>query len=460
MAKIRYTFQNALEDLKSGTFSPQNARMQVLADLSAEKAAALEAVLKSTSPEQKRAFFRALEDCGAENYVYSFGPIGAFGILDDDGEVRRASIALLTFEDDRDTGTRILNAALHDDYEPAQAAAVHQLGQYMIELELEEKIPLPAKRLREALKNLLDHEKKAVRLAAVQAYAFGSDAAVKNRITRLLTGNDFDELRAGLIAARNSLENDWNRSVIELLEHDDEEIRMEAVRSAGQLGIEEALPAMYKILEDFDRVDRDLLLETVNAVAEIGYDGSLNVLEVLGEAAGDMDSEVTDAIDDAIDTLNVTIEMGALPPMPGRKVAKSRLSAALKKKLAEAEDHCVAVLEEKIPKDSGDEDEDEDDDHCDCAHDHEEHDECACGEEHHHHRHHEHNPLEGMDLSRFRIVENLEDYEKNADRDEEEETLWMDFEDMDADDLDADSLKDFMDKLEKAKGKSDGKSAK
>lgn len=65
-----------------------------------------------------------------------------------------------------------------------------------------------------------------------------------------------------------------------------------------------------------------------------------------------------------------------------------------------------------------------------------------------------------MDLSRFRIVENLEDYEKNADRDEEEEALWMDFEDMDADDLDADSLKGFMDKLEKAKGKSSGKDAK
>lgn len=456
MAKTRYTFQNALEDLKTGTFSPQNVRMQVLADLSAEKAAALETVLKDTSVEQKRAFFSALENCGAENYVYSFGPIGAIGILDEDGEVRRSSIALLTFENDRDTGTRILNAALHDDYEPAQTAAVSQLGQYMIDLELDEKIPLPAKRLRETLKSLLEHEKKAVRLAAVKAYAFGGDAAVKDKITRLLAGNDFDELRAGLIAARNSLENDWDRSVVELLEHDDEEIRMEAVRSAGQLCIEEALPEMYKILENFDRVDRGLLLETVQAVAEIGYEGSLNVLEILGEAAADMDSEVTDVIDDAIDTLNVTIEMGALPPMPGKKSPKARVSAALKKKLDEAEDHCVSVLEEKIPKDSGDEDAEED--HCECGHDHE--DGCDCGEEHHHHHHHDQNPLEGMDLSRFRIVENLEDYEKNADKDEEEEALWMDFEDMDVEDLDADSLKDFIDKLEQAKGKTDGKNAK
>ena len=56
-----------------------------------------------------------------------------------------------------------------------------------------------------------------------------------------------------------------------------------------------------------------------------------------------------------------------------------------------------------------------------------------------------------MDLSRFRIVDDLQDYERNADRDDEEDALWMDFEDMDVDDLNADSLKDFIDKLEKKK---------
>ncbi len=455
MANTRYTFQNALEDLKAGTFSAEKARMKVLADLSAERAAALETVLNDTSVEQKRAFFRALEDCSAETYMYSFGPIASIGILDDDGEVRRSSIELLSFEDDRDTGTRILNAALNDRYEPAQTAAVNQLGQYMFDLELEEKIPLPAKRLREALKGLLEHERKAVRLAAVQAYAYANDPAVKEKITRLLAGNDFDELRAGLIAVRHSLENDWDRSVLELLEHDEDEIRLEAVRSAGQLELKEALPALYAILENFDRVDRGLLLAAVNSIQEIGYDGSLNVLELLGEAASDMDSEVTDVIDDAIDTLNVTIEMGALPPMPGKKAAKTKLTSALKKKIEEAEDHCIAVLEEKLPKDSGEDDE-EGEDHCGCGHDHEhEHDhdhddddECECG---HHHHHHDKNPLEGMDLSRFRIVDDLESYEKNADRDDEEDALWMDFEEMDVEDLDADSLKDFMDKLEKKK---------
>ena len=65
-----------------------------------------------------------------------------------------------------------------------------------------------------------------------------------------------------------------------------------------------------------------------------------------------------------------------------------------------------------------------------------------------------------MDLSRFRILEDLEAYEKEADRDEDEEELWAEFEDMAEEDLDADSLREFIEKLEKkqsekkAKGRS------
>ena len=58
-----------------------------------------------------------------------------------------------------------------------------------------------------------------------------------------------------------------------------------------------------------------------------------------------------------------------------------------------------------------------------------------------------------MDLSRFRILDDLEAYEADADRDEDEEELWADFEAMAEEDLDADSLQDFIDKLEKKRKK-------
>ncbi|MBR6089106.1 MAG: hypothetical protein IKP86_04170, partial [Anaerolineaceae bacterium] len=74
---------------------------------------------------------------------------------------------------------------------------------------------------------------------------------------------------------------------------------------------------------------------------------------------------------------------------------------------------------------------------------------------HHHHDRHD-NPLEGLDLSRFRILDDLEAYESAAGHDADEEDLWAEFEDMDFEDLDADSLQEFIDKLaEKKKKKKD-----
>ena len=77
---------------------------------------------------------------------------------------------------------------------------------------------------------------------------------------------------------------------------------------------------------------------------------------------------------------------------------------------------------------------------------------CACG--HHHDHDHDHdNPLKGLDLSRFRILDDLEAYESSARHDADEEELWAEFEDMAEEDLDADSLQDFINKLEAKKKK-------
>ena len=126
--------------------------------------------------------------------------------------------------------------------------------------------------------------------------------------------------------------------------------------------------------------------------------------------------------------------------MPSGRNSKSRGT------IERSKDRCLSILEEKIPHDL------EDDEAIDLDEDDE--DECDCGEHHHHHHHHAHehdNPLKGLDLSRFRILDDLEAYETNAHLDADEEELWEEFENMAEEDLDADSLQDFINKLEAKK---------
>lgn len=445
----RTNFDKALKMMREDPESVFVRYGRMFSDLSRERLAKLRTVLDDLKAEQRADFYRAMEITNLNNFDYNYAPIAEIGMDDPDGEIRTAAIHVLGMEDSREIGARMLKAAGSDSYEKAQIAAIEILEQYMFEYTVDDRIPVDIDALHETLEQLIESENPAVRRAAVVAYAPSESDRVKEIISGYLAGNDPDELIAGLAAVRNALGEEWSQSVLELIRHEDEDVCIAAIRAAGALQLREALPALYEILSRFDRITPDMLTRTAEAVADIGDDSSVNILETLGEAVIDMDPGITDAIDESIDTLNLCIQMGFSDDDEDSDEEKKpeHVRAALREAIDTAADQCMSILEEKIPHDL------EDDEPINIEG---ENDECDCGEHHHHHHHgHEHhhhdNPLEGMDLSRFRILDDLESYEKFADRDADEEELWAEFEDMAEEDLDADSLQDFINKLEKRK---------
>ena len=451
----RTNFDNVLQMVRDDPKLVFGRYARMLSDLSAEKAAKLGAVLEGLTPERRAAFYQGMKETHHESFEYDFSPIAKIGLEDADGEIRADAIEILGLEDSRETGARILEAAQSDPSEKAQITAIDVLGQYMLEDDLGGTIPVDRKKLREALEKLIENKSAAVRRAAVVAYAVSETKRVNEIIRGYLAGNDRDELIAALRAISISMNDEFSESVLELLEHDDEEIVIEAIRAAGALQLKEALPALFEMISRFDRITPDLLLAAVGAVAEIGDESGMDVLETLGEAAVDMDDEITEAVDDCIDTLNMTLYMGPFDEdeeEEGTRKASRKSQLMLREAIERSKDRCLSILEEKIPHDLEDDE----------AFDFEEEDEeeaCDCGEHHHHHHHHhdhdhDHdNPLKGLDLSRFRILDDLEAYESSAHHDADEEELWAEFEDMAEEDLDADSLQDFINKLEAKKKK-------
>ena len=444
----RTSFDNVLMMVRDDPEKVFAKYARMLSDLSPERLDMLRKTLAEFTPERRAAFYRCMEDAAMESYEYNFAPIAEIGLEDPDGDIRAAAIHVLGFEDSREIGGKILNAAENDPDEKAQIAAIEILGQYMFESAIENRIPVNRRNLHETLKKLIESERQAVRRSAVVSYAISEDKRVKEIISGFLAGNDREELVAALAAVRHAMGEEWADTVLELMRHDDDDVSLEAIRTAGALQLREALPALYEIISRFDRVTPDLLMAAVNAVAEIGDEGSLDVLETLGEAAVDMDEEITEAIDDAIDTLNMAIYINpSFDHNEWEQKTPKHVRDSLRSATEAAKDHCLSILEEKIPHDLEDDEP--------ILQDESEDDECGCGD-HHHHHHHEHrhdNPLEGLDLSRFRILDDLESYEKSAAHDADEEDLWAEFEDMAEEDLDADSLQDFINKLEQRRKK-------
>ena len=421
----------------------------VLSDLSPEHLAELRAALSGLETEKRIAFFEQMIRTDLKYLEYDFTPIAEIGLDDENGEIRTVSIRMLGYEDSREIGRKLLRAAVNDPEPKARIAAIDILGQYMMEAEFGERIPVSEKALIDTLDKLMDDENPGIRLAAMVAYAVSETDRVKEKISNCFQRNQREDLIAALNAARISLSDDWNRSVLKHIRHSDEDVCLEAIRAAGALQLREALPALYEIISRFDSISPELLLTVTNAIAEIGDEGSLDVLEVLGEAAVDMDDEITDTIDDCIDTLNMTVEIGPVLGDPdSRKRISEKSLVLLNEAIEDAKDKCLAILEEKIPRDLEDDEAVETDEGCECG-------------EHHHHHHHDHdNPLEGLDPARFRILDDLASYEEEAERDEDEEELWTEFEEMDEEDLGADSLQDFIQKLEKKQAEKKGKKKK
>ena len=444
----RTNFDNVLQMVREAPESVFARYARMLSGLPAEKIAKLRSVLSEMTAERRSAFYNAMEDMGTEFFEYDFAPIAVMGMEDPEGAIRAISISTLGLEESPEIGAKILDAAENDPDEQAQAAAVSVLGQYMFDDVIEEPIPVSPKKLHSVLEKLIEHKNPLIRRAAVISYAISETDRVNEIIAGYLAGNEREELVTALRAIRISLNEDKGKSVLELINHEDEEVVTEAVRAAGALQLRESLPVLYEIISRFDRISPDLLLAAADAVAEIGDESSIDVLETLGEAVVDMDEEITESIDDCIDTLNMTVNMD-FDFDEDEKQTSHRKKVMLDDAIELAKDRCLSILEEKIPHDLEDDealDFDEDDD-----------EDCDCGEHHHHHHHHEHdhdNPLKGLDPSRFRILDDLESYESAARHDADEEDLWAEFEDMAEEDLDADSLQDFINKLEaRKKGK-------
>jgi HEAT repeat protein len=96
----------------------------------------------------------------------------------------------------------------------------------------------------------------------------------------------------------------WDEFVLQQLDSEDPEMTYEAARAAGELEIEEAVPALTRLALDNDREVKEV---AIWALGEIGTKESSRILERLAtEAKHTNDEELLEAIEDAIGTASLS----------------------------------------------------------------------------------------------------------------------------------------------------------
>ena len=262
---------------------------------------------------RRRAVLQDLLELSEHDDLLMFENIGRIALQDGDAECEVSGIDLLLEVGDPKlvpTFLRMLSAADEADF--VRAAAANALGLYVYLGELEELKAETHHQIEDAL--LLAYGKDPsdlVRRRALESLGFSSREEVPP-LLRFASAKDSEEwLESALFAIGRSADQQWESLVLEHLDHDNPDVKGQAIHAAGELYL---TSARVRLLKQLDREkDEYLRSELIWALSQIGGEGIEEKFERL--LAMTDDDEEANLLEEALDMLNFTNEVANLDLM-------------------------------------------------------------------------------------------------------------------------------------------------
>jgi HEAT repeat protein len=190
----------------------------------------------------------------------------------------------------------------HDGEMPVRAAAANALGWFVYMAELEELSPHIAEEIETTLLRIHNsQEAKLVRQRALESLGFSSRPEVAELISAAFHSADQDWQASALLAMGRSYDSAFAPQVFDGLQDSHPGVRLEAVRAAGELELEDALPRLFELLQD---PEHDIHKAAVWSLSQIGGNQVRPVLEQLLDVTEDEDE--SDLLETALENLEFT----------------------------------------------------------------------------------------------------------------------------------------------------------
>ena len=267
----------------------------------------LKKVWPEVSPRRKHTLLEDLEDLAETDTLTSFDDLARSLLADPDPEVRARAIRLLWECEDVKLIPVYLDMLNNDEDVEVRAAAANALGQFVYLGELDK---IPAELHHEVEDQLLaatsSSNETLIRRRALESLGYSGRKEVIPLIEAAYGEKKNDWVVSALFAMGRSSDNRWKKQVLSQLRSPDEDIRSEAIHAAGELELESARPVLLDLLEDEE--DLEVRRELIWALSRIGGEGVRSKLEELLEI--EEDDEEADFIEEAMDTLSFTEDMG------------------------------------------------------------------------------------------------------------------------------------------------------
>lgn len=271
-------------------------------DLAGEDLRSLKEIWEKIPEGRRASLVEDLEDLYDADTLLCFEEIGRIAIADTYPPVRAGAIRLLWDYQGKDLVPVYLLLLEKDPDEIVRAQSASILGQYVYLGELGE---IPADLHREIedilLQTVESGEARLVRRRALESLGFSSRDEVTPLIQNAFDSGDFGWMASALFAMGRSTDERWAPNVLQMIDHHEPEVQLEAVRAAGMLELDSARKFLLQMVKT-GMEDADLRSTVAWSLSQIGGEkvaGALDKLLAMAE-----DDEEIEFIQSAIDNLD------------------------------------------------------------------------------------------------------------------------------------------------------------
>jgi HEAT repeat protein len=250
--------------------------------------------------ERRRLLLLRMTEASETNFDLDFSAVARFALSDDDSEVRQHAIAALWTSEDPAVLRGLVRLLQIDESADVRAAAAQALGRFVLACELGELPSTLAETVETALLEAWydDMDATEVRRRALESIAYSGREEVSSLIEEAAAHPDLKMRSSALFAMGRSSDERWAPYVLSALNVAEPELRFEAARAAGELGLVDAVPRLIELLQD---PDHELMEAAIWSLGEIGGPDATNALVKLLRRNG-LNEHLVDAVEDALAT--------------------------------------------------------------------------------------------------------------------------------------------------------------
>jgi len=303
---FNYSIDNVIEELldEDTTILPKN--LTRLSDIGGEEITQFQKIWLSISDWRRQALLEELDQLYQVDTLLSFENILRIALDDPSPQIRFIALRCIQEYDVMDLVPDFIHIVEYDDDEELRALAASTLGKYIFLGELGKLSEDKLDRIERCLFGLLKAEETPlIRRHALESLGFSSSQDVVGHIKDAFESNKTYWVSSALIAMGRSFDSHWEKNVLSVFDHPSPDIRIEAIKAAGELELSNAKKILIDFLNDDDS---EIRMAAILALSKIGGSGLAGIFQNILENTSDEDE--LEIIENAMEILAFNQSLG------------------------------------------------------------------------------------------------------------------------------------------------------